>query len=138
MTLREDIINDPACAAALAAKDCAELARIRSVGRKLLQTRFVTARTVLAECGVNGAALLDKLDAAGSINSAVKWAMVFLRQDSGLDVGHPATQYLLQTLVPDVLTQPEADQLKALAMLPAPLSAQDIADALFNQNGSAK
>lgn len=138
MTLRDDIHNDPACAAALAARDCTEVARIRSLGRNLVQPRFVTARTVLAECGANGAALLDKLDAAGSTNSAVKWAMVFLRQDSGLDVGHPATQYLLQTLVPDVLTQAEADQLKALAILPAPLTAQDVGEALYNLDGSDK
>jgi hypothetical protein len=138
MGLREDIINNPACAEALAARDCDELAGIMSLDRKAIQTRFVTARTVLAECGVNGAVLLDKLDAAGATTSAVKWAMVFLRQDSGLDVGHPATQYLLQALVPGSLTQAEADQLKVLAMLPAPLTVQQIAEAIFNPDGSAK
>lgn len=138
MTLRDEILANPSCATALAARDCDELARICSIERRVLQTRFVTARTVLAECGASGAALLDKLDSAGGTNSAVKWAMVFLRQDSGLDVGHPATQYLLSALVPGTLTQVEAGQLKALAMLPAPLNSQQIAEAMFHPDGSAK
>ena len=138
MSLHDEIHNNPACAAAITARDCNEIARIHSIGRTAMQTRFVTARTVLAECGLNGAALLDKLDAAAPGIPSVKWAMVFLRQDSGLDVGHPNTQALLQGMVPAVLAQSEADQLKNLALLPAPVSAPQVADALFNPDGSAK
>lgn len=138
MTLRDEILADQACTAAITARDCNEIARIHSIGRTAVQSRFVTARTVLAECGANGASLLDKLDAAAGSNSAVKWAMVFLRQDSGLDVGHSNTQALLQGMVPSVLAQSESDQLKNLALLPAPVSAPQVADALYNADGSAK
>jgi hypothetical protein len=64
---------------------------------------------------------------------------VFLKQDSGLDVGHPATQALLEGLAQaGALLQAEADQLKILALQPAsraevlgfgPATEQDLRDA---------
>lgn len=83
-----------------------------------IKSRFVTARTVLAEVP-GGAEVLDKLEAAGATNSAVKWAMRFMLSD-GIDVGFPVTQQLLDGLVAGgVLTQSESDSLKNLALQPA-------------------
>lgn len=81
------------------------------------KTRFVTARTVLAEVA-GGAEILDKLETAAQTNSAVKWAMRFVTTD-GIDVGYPATQQLLDSLVGSVLTQAECDALKNMALQPA-------------------
>ena len=78
------------------------------------KTRFVTARTVLAEV-TGGAEILDKLETAAQTNSAVKWAMRFVTTD-GIDVGYPGTQQLLDSLVGSVLTQTECDALKNLAL----------------------
>ena len=85
----------------------------------MVKERFVTARAVLAAHGTAGAAVLDKLEAASSGNAAVKWAMKFVSQDSGIDVGHSNTRTLLDAMVPAVLTQAEADMLKDMAIQPA-------------------
>jgi hypothetical protein len=85
--------------------------------QKKVQSRYVTARTILAELS-DGAAVLDALDACPM--SAVKWAMKFLGQDSGLDVGNPATQGMLDALsAAAVITASQAAELKAMAELPA-------------------
>lgn len=104
-----------------------------------VKSRFVTGRTILAECD-DGGAVLDALEAAATTNSAVKWAVTFLSKDSGLDVGHPRTQMMIDSLAQGgALTQAQAEQLKALATqpasradvlgIPAP-TARDIIDAL--------
>ena len=85
----------------------------------MVKTKFVTARTVLAEHGSAGAAALDKIDAAGASDSAVKWAMKFVTSEPGIDVGHPTTRALLNSMVPSVLTQQEADMLLDMAVQPA-------------------
>ena len=79
-------------------------------------SRMVNARHVLAELGAAGAAALDKLEAAAASNSVVKWAVRFL-DGQGLDIGHPMSQSMLDQLAQaGVLTQTEADALKALAL----------------------
>lgn len=84
-----------------------------------VKEKFLTARGLLASDGEAGAIILDKLDSAGQINSAVKWAMKFVISD-GIDVGHPTTRGLLDQLVlGGVLTQQECDILKNKALQPA-------------------
>jgi hypothetical protein len=91
-------------------------ARIYSMAKE----KFVSARTVLAEHGVAGAQILDKLESASSSNSAVKWAMRFVTQDAGIDIGHPTTRSLLDSMIPaGVLTQAEVNLLKDMAIQPA-------------------
>lgn len=82
--------------------------------------RYVTVRTVLAELGATaGAAILDKLEAAATQSSPVKWMLKFLTQDSGLDVGQSETQGCIDALaVAGVLTTDEATALKGMALLP--------------------
>jgi hypothetical protein len=103
-----------------------------------VKTRYVTARTILAECE-DGAAILDALQVASQSVSAVKWMMTFLQQDSGMDAGHPKTQKNIDDLAAAGLLSTEyATQLKALTLqpasraeiigIPAP-SARDIIDA---------
>lgn len=81
--------------------------------------RFITARTILAECGAAGPGILDALEAAAAGNSAVKWAVKFLSQDSGIDVGHPNTQAMIDSLATGgALTTDQATALKNLAHQP--------------------
>lgn len=82
--------------------------------------RYVTARTVLAELGATaGAAILDKLEAAATQSSPVKWMLKFLTQDSGLDVGQTETQGCIDALaIAGVLTTDETLALKNMALLP--------------------
>jgi hypothetical protein len=93
---------------------------LNAVSTSMVKSRLVSARAVLAECGSGAAAILDKLDAASANISSVKWAMKFLQQEGGLDVGHPVTQAQLDALAAGgVLTQAEADALKNMAVQPA-------------------
>ena len=132
MSLKDEILARPDCADAVAARDLDAIAAIMSAGRVAMQPRFVTARTVLAECGMLGASILDRLEAAAAANSAVKWAVRFLGQDSGINVGDPATRYMIDELASvDALTAPQASALKNLALLPAPVSRLDVEMALF-------
>jgi hypothetical protein len=85
----------------------------------MVKMRFVTARAVLAEHGAAGAAVLDKLDAAGANDSSVRWAMKFVTADPGIDIGHATTRTLLNGLVPTVMSQQEADILLNMAIQPA-------------------
>ena len=80
--------------------------------------RYVTARTVLAELGAEaGAAVLDKLAAAATRSSPVKWMLKFLEQDSGLDVGQAQTQGSIDALVTaGVLAADEGTALKNMAV----------------------
>jgi hypothetical protein len=85
----------------------------------MAKSRMVTARAILAECE-DGATILDKLEAAGTSVSAVKWAVRFLGQDAGVDIGHKAARGMIDQLVTgSVLLAGEAGQLKAMAMQPA-------------------
>lgn len=132
MTLREEILARTDCAAAVEARDLDAIAAIVSAGRMSMQPRFITARTILAECGAAGPAILDALEAAATVSSAVKWAVKFLGDDSGIDVGNPATQYMVDQLAAGgALTVAQAGILNSMAMQPAPVSRLDVEAALF-------
>jgi hypothetical protein len=81
--------------------------------------RVVTGLTVLNEIGpVEGAEILDKLQAAGNQVSAVKWGFQFL-MSTGLDVGAASTQGQIQALVAaGVLTSAEGTALINMALQP--------------------
>lgn len=141
MTLHDEILARADCNAAVAAKDCNAIAALVSAGRTEARSRFVTARTILSECGALGPSILDALEAVAATagGSAVKWALKFLSQDSGLDVGHPATQAMIgQLATAGALSAAQASALTALANQPAPVSAHDVAMALFNIDGTIK
>ena len=84
------------------------------------KTKFITARTILAEYGEEGAGILDKLEIASQSIPAVKWAFKFMTQDSGIDIGHNKTREMLDSLVQlTVITQDESDKIKNLGLQPA-------------------
>jgi hypothetical protein len=84
-----------------------------------VRSRFITARSMLAELP-SAAVILDKLEAAAAIISAVKWAMVYLKGDTGIDVGHPGTIAQLDALAAaGVLSSDEAAAVKNMALQPA-------------------
>lgn len=77
---------------------------------------MVNARTILATYGMEGAVILDRLEIASGTNPAIRWALKFLQQETGLDVGHPTTQGMITALVGTVLTEDQASKLRALAL----------------------
>ncbi len=81
-----------------------------------IKSRFINARSVLSEIS-DSAAILDKLEVAATEISAVKWAMMFLQQDDGINIGDPATQAQLDELAEGgILTEDEATALKNMAL----------------------
>lgn len=87
------------------------------------KTRMVTARGIMASYGIGptqGALFLDKLESLSANIPALKWAMKFLQQETGIDVGEPATQIMLTSLIGvGGITQAEVDGVKAMAIQPA-------------------
>lgn len=89
----------------------------------MAKERMVTARGIMASYGLGptaGAAFLDKMEALSASVPAIKWAMKFLQTEAGIDVGEPATQSMLTSLIGvGGITQPEVDGIKAMALQPA-------------------
>lgn len=87
------------------------------------KTRMVTARGIMASYGIGptqGALFLDKLESLSANIPALKWAMKFLQQETGIDVGEPATRIMLTSLIGvGGITQAEVDGVKAMAIQPA-------------------
>lgn len=87
------------------------------------KTRMVTARGIMASYGIGptqGALFLDKLESLSANIPALKWAMKFLQQETGIDVGESATQIMLTSLIGvGGITQAEVDGVKAMAIQPA-------------------
>jgi hypothetical protein len=132
--LRTAVHGDPACAVALAARDCVELARLLSVGRTRPKSHEIGNGTVLEVLGLTaGTAFLD------TINGDARFRYVKpLLDRGGLRIDASIVQATMQSFVPDILTQGQADALCALGKEPDPLSAQDVAEAVFNIDGSQK
>lgn len=134
MTIRERILARADLADALAARDLDALAAgLNAQPEKEIWPRYITARTILAECK-DGASILAALDAAAAQSVAVKYAVQFLGQNSGLNVGDPATLAML----PAVMPQDLAAQVQALALQPVYVTRLDVEAAMFNPDGSEK
>lgn len=134
MSLRDDILADPACATALAARDCVEMARIRSIGRTRANTREIGNGTILEVLGIaSGNALLDVING----NADFRYVKPLVEQGRLL-IGSALVQATVQSMVPTVLTQGQGDALCALGKEPDPLTAHDVAEAVFNADGTLK
>lgn len=138
-SIRDRILARQDLADARAARDLDALAAgLNAQPESVVQSRFVTARAVMAGCA-DGIAILDALNDAAVQNSAVAWAVKFLGQEAGLDVGDPYTQSMIDELVKqNVLSQVQAEQLKALALRPVLVTRADVEAAMFNPDGTEK
>jgi hypothetical protein len=86
------------------------------------KSRMITARGILSDYPGGPAAaavVLDKLETAAPSIPALKWALGFLKTSDGLDIGHPATQGMIDQLSPGAIDPEEAEHLKSLALQPA-------------------
>ena len=122
------------CAAALAAKDCEALAILLSAGRTCGNGREVGYGTIIETIGLEvGNQLIDFLKAS----EAMRHVMPLLDQGR-LRIGAPLVQSTLQSLVGGPIDQADADALCALGLQPDPLTARQVAEALFHEDGSEK
>lgn len=111
-------------------------------GTRLIE-RFENAIGIMSALGaVTGAGILEKLDQAKAGIPALKWAMLAMDDPQGINIGDPETQAMLGDLaLANVITQAEADAVKALAIQPSslayetvgqPITAADVSIALRN------
>lgn len=117
MNIRERILARTDLAPLLAVRDLDGLAAALNEQPEMAShSTFVTARALLAKCE-HGAEILAALEAAASANIAIAYAVKFLGQDAGLDIG-PACDKLLAKLVPGVLSAAYVAEIKALSLQP--------------------
>ena len=132
--LRQAAHDRPDCAAALAAKDCEALAVLLSAGRTCGNEREVGHGTIIETIGLEaGNQLIDFLKSA----EPMRHVMPLLDQGR-LRIGSPLVQSTLQSLVGGPIDQADADALCALGLQPDPLTARQVAEALFHEDGSEK
>ncbi len=114
---------DATFAALVAARDDAGVAAALSAGRTKVASTLGGIGTVLRALGpTDGATTLDALDAASAGNSSIKWAMVMVKAGT-LDFGDPIVQAQLDALASaGVITAAAAAGLKAVAVVPDPIT----------------
>lgn len=125
MTLLAEI-HAKATAEQIAARDHDAIAAAVNVGRKRRNKREIGNGTILETLGLAaGNALLDV------INSAPDFRHVKPLVEQGrLVISSPLVQATVDSLVPSVLTQAQADALKALGWEDDPVTAVQVAAAL--------
>jgi len=132
--LRTRAHADPACAAALAARDCATLAQILSDGRTCGNEREIGYGTILETIGIDaGNRLIDHIQAAPAMRHVVP-----MLDQGRLRIGSALVQTTLRQFGAEVITPADADKLCELGQQPDPLTAQQVGVALFNPDGSEK
>ena len=133
--LRQAAHSRPDCVAALAAKDCQALADLLSAGRSCGNDREVGYGTIIETIGVAaGNQLIDFIQAQPDMRHVRP-----LLEQGRLRIGSALVQVSLQTFVgAGAVTQANADALCALGLQPDPLTARQVAEALFHEDGSEK
>lgn len=133
-SLRARAHNDPACAEALAARDCAALAEILSAGRTCGNDREIGYGTILEVIGIEaGNALIDFIQGAQDMRHVVP-----LLEQGRLRIGSALVQATLRAMAATVIAPADAEVLCALGQQSDPFTAQQIAEALFHPDGSEK
>ena len=99
-----------------------EIADVVSEGRVSTKETLVGFGTILDVLGPRAGALaLDAFESLVPTVPEVKWTLKLLDK-SNLDLGLSSTRMQLDQLVPAILTQEQANALKALAEIPQPVT----------------
>lgn len=126
-----DEINTKVSPELIAAREHGAIAAQLSEGRtEVVQVLGGIGLIIEALGPEDGAQVLDALQANTATNSALKWGW-YLIERGDLDFGSTTTRHMLDKLANDgVLTQAQADALKAVAVRPATVSVQAVIDAM--------
>lgn len=124
--LQDEISNDPAMlgySTYLPDSPGRVIELLNTQSQTMVKPKMITARGIMSSYGIGtsaGAVFLDKLDALSASIPALKWAMKFLQQDAGIDIGDSATQQMLDSLVGvGGITLAEVSGVKAIALQPS-------------------
>ena len=127
-----DEIKAKCSLALLTSRDMTAIAAAVSVGRVKPNDLEIGNGTILETIGMTaGNSLLDVIN-----NTAAFRYVKPLVNDGRLKVGSALVQATVQSLVPSVLTQAQADALCALGKSPDPISEFDARKALFAIDGT--
>ena len=115
----------------LASRDADAIAEVVNVGRTRVAPRLGGIGAVMETLGsVDGPLVLDALDLLKGTVPAVKWGWVLLERGE-LDFGSTVTRQLIDILTAGgVMTAEQAGKLKALAVVPAEVTTQDVIAAM--------
>jgi hypothetical protein len=82
---------------------------------------YVDAIDLMSRLGaLTAATILEKLENASVSNPVLKWALLAVKSDTGINIGDPETQTILDSLVVNgVLTIDESTAIKQLAERPS-------------------
>lgn len=132
--LRQEVRSNPDCAEALAARDCDTIAVLLSPGRTRANGREIGYGTILETIGIEaGNRLIDFIQGQPDLRHVVR-----LLANGWLSIGSPLAQGALRSFGPDAIAPADADALCALGLAPDPYTAQQVAAALYNSDGSEK
>lgn len=115
----------------LAGREHGAIAEAVSQYRTAVVSRLGGIGAVMETLGaVDGPLVLDALDSLKGTVPAVKWGWVLLERGE-LDFGSTVTRQLIDSLTAGgVMTAEQAGKLKALAVVPAPVTTQDVIAAM--------
>lgn len=135
MTMLDDIRALPQ--EVLAARDTQAIAAALSVGRTRLASTLIGFGRVLDALGpVDGATVLDTLEAIKASNPPLKWAWYLLERGE-LDVALASVRGQIDMLaLGGALTTAQAAALKALAETPDPIDEMTVRQACWSDEGA--
>lgn len=133
--------SDPEFAAMYSSRNDNGMAAALSAGRTKLTETMLTERKIMSVLGiVDGEAALSSLETfctgtpadptLAQVHPGIKRMVTWLKT-TGIDVGNPLTQSMLDLLgATGVLSTSSVNQLKALAVVPDPISSNQISEAI--------
>ena len=132
MSLYDEIqALDPAL---VASRDYDAIAAALNVGRVKVEPKLGGIGLVLETLGpVDGAALLDALEAQAATVPALKWAFTLINRGE-LDFGSNATRAMIASLIPS----PAKEALLGVAEVPDVVTAAECEVAMKNDDGTDK
>lgn len=120
MTLRTELLTDPigmGYSAYIPHAPGKLVEMLNDLSQSAPASRYINVRTILSDID-DGVAILEALEAAEGAVPILKWIMPFLKMESGVNIGNLRTLFMLNQLSGTVLTEAQANSLKALAMQP--------------------
>ena len=135
MAITKDEILAKCSSDLIASRDCHAIAEAVSIGRTKPSNINIGNGTIIAALNdlTTANALLDVLHT----DPRFKYVVPLLHQGR-LIVSDTMVVQTLQAFVPSILTQAQADKLIAIARAPDPVSFTEVAEALYNADGSMK
>jgi hypothetical protein len=138
-SIRDRILARADLAQARADRDITTLAAaLNAENLTASASRFITGRTILAECA-DGENIIAALEGASAGSIAVRWMLGFLSKDSGMDIGHPRTLEKVDGLIAaQIWTSAQGAQVTALSLVAVVVAQEQVATEMYNPDGTEK